>query len=300
MASASISAERFVGVPGGRVWTARAGGGAGSPLVTLHGGPGCPHDYLEPLSALADEREVVFYDQLGCGRSDAPDDDSLWALDRFVEELGAVLATVERKPVHLLGHSWGTMLALEYALAHPGEIASLVLDSPCVSMRRVRDDMERLKAELPDEVRHVIARCEADGTTDSGAYGAASMAFYVRHVCRAQEWPEPLVRSQADWGWATYRTMWGPAEFTPTGNLACYEREDRLAELSVPVLYLCGRYDEITPESTQAYHERTASSELVVFEESAHVKHLEEPERYVAVVRDFLARADAARRAAPR
>jgi len=291
----SAPAEAFVAVPGGRVWMRRSGAGAGAPLVLLHGGPGSPHDYLEPLAVLGDEREVVFYDQLGCGRSYTPDDPSLWSVARFVEELGAVIGTLRRAPVHLLGHSWGAMLAADYALEHPHDVASLILDSPCLSMRRVRDDMERLKAELPEAVRRVIERCEHDGTTDSGAYGAAAMAFYRRHVCRLADWPEPLVRSQSAWGWPVYHTMWGPAEFTPTGTLAGYEREDRLVDLRAPVLYLCGRHDEITPESTRAYHERTPGSEFVVFEASAHVQHLEEPERYASVVRGFLARAEAAR-----
>jgi proline iminopeptidase len=130
------------------------------------------------------------------------------------------------------------MLAVDYALAHPDRVAGLVLSSPCLSMRRVRDDMARLKAALPDAVKRVIARCEEEGTTNSGAYGAAAMAFYRRHVCRMPEWPEPLVRSRSQAGWSrqVYVTMWGPAEFTPDGNLAGYEREDRLRDLPRPVL----------------------------------------------------------------
>jgi proline-specific peptidase len=288
------SEDAYVDAPGGRVWMRRCGGGAGAPLITLHGGPGSPHDYLEPLAGLGDDREVVFYDQLGCGRSDRPTDKSLWKIDRFVAELNAVVETVGRKPLHLLGHSWGAMLAVDYALTHPENVASLILDSPCLSMQRVRSDMERLRAALPMAVQRVLDSCEAEGRTDSGAYGAAAMVFYRRHVCRKTDWPEPLMRSQQNWALPVYHTMWGPAEFTPNGNLAGYEREDGLRELNRPVLYLCGRYDEITPEATAAYHHQTPGSEFVVFEDSAHVQHLEEPERYDAVVRGFLARAEMA------
>ncbi|WP_035664884.1 proline iminopeptidase-family hydrolase [Bradyrhizobium sp. Ec3.3] len=285
-------ADAYVSAPGGRVWMRRCGGSAKAPLITLHGGPGSPHDYLEPLAALGDEREIVFYDQLGCGRSDRPADTSLWTIDRFVAELDAVVETVGRKPVHLLGHSWGAMLAVDYAFAHPENVASLILDSPCLSMRRVRSDMQRLRAALPPSVQRVLDSCEAAGNTDSGAYGAAAMVFYRRHVCRKPDWPEPLMRSQENWAWPVYHTMWGPAEFTPVGNLADYEREDGLSDLNRPVLYLCGRHDEITPEATAAYHQQTPGSEFVVFEDSAHVQHLEEPELYEAVVRGFLARAE--------
>jgi len=273
----------------------RVGGGAGAPVVTLHGGPGSPHDYLEPLAELGDGREVVFYDQLGCGRSDRPEDPMLWVLERFVRELDAVITAAGHAQVHLLGHSWGAMLAVDYALVHPRHVASLILSSPCLSMQRVRADMDRLKTALPEAVQRVIARCEQEGTTDSGAYGAAAMAFYRRHVCRMPEWPEPLVRSQEGWGRQVYAAMWGLAEFTPNGNLAGYEREDRLCELRMPVLYMCGRYDEITPESTAAYHARTPGAEMVVFEDSAHVPHLEEPALYRLAVREFLSRADQSR-----
>ncbi len=279
-------------VPGGTIWMRKFGAGSGAPVLALHGGPGSPHDYLEPLAVLADEREIVFYDQLGCGRSDRPDDSSLWVIDRFVEELDAVVAAVGARRVHLLGHSWGAMLAVDYALQHTHRVASLILSSPCLSMRRVREDMASLRAALPEAVKGVLARCEEDGTTGSGAYGAAAMTFYRRHVCRMPEWPEPLVRSQAGWGRQVYLTMWGPAEFTPTGNLASYEREERLCELKCPVLYLCGLHDEITPHSTAAYKAATVGAEFAVFEESAHVPHLEEPAAYCSVVRDFLARAD--------
>lgn len=280
-----------VAVPGGQIWMQRVGAGTGLPVIALHGGPGSPHDYLEPLAALGRHWPVVFYDQLGCGRSERPDDASLWTLERFVAELDAVLCAVGAERVHLIGHSWGAMLAVDYALVHPQRVASLVLHSPCLSMTRVRADMQRLREALPESVRRVIDRCEAEGTTDSGAYGAAAMAFYRRHVCVLPQWPEPLMRSQQGWSMDVYTTMWGPAEFTPTGNLAGYEREERLAELDLPVLYLCGRHDEMTPESTAAYRDATWNAEFVVFEHSAHVAHLEEPERYLEVVSDFLTRA---------
>lgn len=279
--------ERWVEVPGGRVWVGSLGDG-GMPLVTVHGGPGSSHDYLLSLAPLADRWPVAFYDQLGCGRSERPAEPELWRIERFVAELAAVIEALGHPRVHLFGHSWGTMLALEYALAHGERVASLVLASPCLSMRRIRGDMERLISALPPAVVETIERHEAAGTTGSGTYRAAVQVFLHQYVCRMPEWPELLQRSEDVWSRDVYRTMWGPTEFRPTGNLRDYEREDRLAELEMPVLYLCGRHDEITPESTAAYCEATPGARIVIFEESAHVAHLEEREPFLAVVREFL------------
>src|SRR5262245_1406622 len=137
------------------------------PLLVLHGGPGFPHDYLEDLAGLADDgRPVVFYDQLGCGRSDHPDDHSLWVMDTFVEEVAAVRDRLALERVHLLGHSWGGWLALEYALGRPSGLASLVLASAGPSLPAFAAETRRLKESLPADVREAIDRHEADGTTD--------------------------------------------------------------------------------------------------------------------------------------
>jgi proline iminopeptidase len=128
--------EGYAPVTGGRVWYRVVGGGGAIPLVTVHGGPGGIHDYLEPLEALANERPVVLYDQLGAGKSDALDDVTLWTNERMIDELGRVLDALELDWVHLLGHSWGTIIAAEYALRSPDRLASLVLSDPCLSVPR--------------------------------------------------------------------------------------------------------------------------------------------------------------------
>jgi proline-specific peptidase len=280
--------ERWVAVPGGRVWVSTVGGGGGLTLLVLHGGPGSSHDYLVSLEALGGERPVIFYDQLGCGRSERPADPSLWRIDRYVQELQAVVGALGLERFHLLGHSWGTMLALDWALEHRGPAASLTFVSPCFSMRRIKADMAHLKEGLPRAVQDVLTTHEARGTTSSGIYRASTRLFYQRHVCRLQEWPEPLVRSQELFAWDVYRTMWGPSEFTITGNLSEYEREDQLGALEAPVLYVCGRHDEITPESTTAYHERTPGSRIEIFPASSHVPNLEEPALFHDVLASFL------------
>src|SRR5919201_5123672 len=149
--------EGFVDVPGGRVWYCSVGDG-GVPLLCLHGGPGFPHDYLEALEELADQRPVIFYDQLGCGRSDRPDDVSLWTVDRFVEELATVREALGLDRLHLFGSSWGGMLAMQYVLDRQPELESLILASSPASMPRWAKEGAELVEELPEEARREIDR----------------------------------------------------------------------------------------------------------------------------------------------
>jgi proline iminopeptidase len=284
--------EGRVEVPGGSVWYGVAGAGDGVPLLTLHGGPGFPHDYLEPLAALADERPVVFYDQLGCGQSDRPSDASLWRIERFVAELAAVRAALDLDRVHLFGHSWGTMLAVDYLLGRPTGVLSAVLASPCISMPRWITDLAEYRRDLPPDVQDALDRNEAAGTTDSPEYAQATLAFYERHLCRVQPPPYPLIASMQGAGAEPYLTMWGPTEFYVTGNLHGYDRTPRLGELALPVLFTCGRYDEATPAATRDYAQHLPGAGVAIFEQSAHVPHLEEPDAYVEVLRGFLRRVE--------
>lgn len=285
--------EGYVEVRGGRVWYQIVGDGLTIPLVTVHGGPGATHDYLEPLEALADERPVVFYDQLGAGKSDVPDDVNLWTNDRLVEEVGAVLDAVGSSTVHLLGQSWGTIVAAEYALRSPDRLASLVLADPCLSVPRFAAGNAALRAALPADVQAVLDRHEAAGTTDSEEYEEASMEFYRRHVCRLDPWPDSVMRTFGQLNQTIYERMQGPNEFVITGIHKDYDITDRLSDLRVPTLFVCGRYDETRPEDTEFYQSLVPGSELVIFEESSHLPHVEEPERYAHVLRGFLHRCEA-------
>ena len=287
--------SRFVDVPGGRVWCEVVGAGAGLPLVVLHGGPGFPHSYVRSLEALADERPVVFYDQLGCGLSDRPDDTSLWTTERAVAELAAVRRSLELDRFHLLGQSWGSMLATDYALTRPGGIASLILASPCLSIPRWVEDATRFRHALPADVQQVIDSHEAAGNTACPEYIAAMLVYYKRHVCRMEPWPEELERTFAGEGHQVYETMWGPSEFTVTGSLRDFDRSGRLHEIDVQTLFTCGRYDEATPETVGWYRSLLPGAELTVFEESSHLAHLEERDGYNAVARAFLQRCEGRR-----
>ena len=285
--------EGFIDVTGGKVWYRVSGGGTATPLLVLHGGPGAASTYLESLEALADERPVILYDQLGCGRSDRSDDTSLWVKDRFVTELKQVRAALNLDEVHLLGHSWGTMLAMEYmATRQPQGVQSLILASPALSIPRWIEDANRLRSKLPDEVQATMTQHEAAGTFESEEYLAASMVFYRRHLCRLDPWPDSVVKTFDELAWDVYGTMWGPSEFHATGNLKDFDRTADLANLEVPTLFTAGRHDEATPESTAWYQSQVPGAELVIFENSSHLAHLEEEPLYIEVIRDFLRRAE--------
>ena len=292
-ASKDVAREGFVDVPGGRVWYKIVGAGAGVPLITLHGGPGSTHHGMTSLAGLSDERPVIFYDQLGCGASDRPDDESLWRTDRFVEELHQLRQALDLDEVHILGHSWGTMLAADYYLDHAEGIASLVMSSPCISIARWIEDCNAYRKQLPAEVQAVLDRHEEAGTIDSEEYEEAAKEFDKRHVNRLDPQPEALVTGRAQRGTPVYEAMWGPNEFYMTGNLKGYDRSGDLHKISVPTLYSCGRVDEATPRTVEYYHSLTPGSEFVVYENSAHMPHWEETDRYLEVVRSFLRRSEA-------
>jgi proline-specific peptidase len=288
--------EGYVDAPGGKVWYKVVGDGPGAPLLVLHGGPGAGHDYLEPLEVLGDERPVVFYDQLGCGKSDIPDDESLWVIDRFVREVDAVRAALGLESVHLLGQSWGGFLAIEYMVtAAPKGIVSLTLASTCASVSGFIAGCKGLVAQLPAEVQETLARCEAEGDTQSPAYEAASGAFYQAYLCRLDPWPEATLRSMTNVRSSpVYPTMWGPAEFECTGTLGSWERADHLGAISVATLITSGRYDEMVPALQEQMRDAIAGSKWVCFENSSHSAHAEEPEEYARVLREFLGRTEAA------
>jgi len=285
--------EGFVAVPGGRIWYGVEGSRGQTPLIVIHGGPGAPHDYLTPHAALADQRPVIFYDQLGCGKSEQPDSPDLWRLPRFVDELAALVAALKLERFHLLGHSWGSIVAVEYLWSRADGVASLILASPVLSFPRYAAHGGKLRASLPPETRSVLDRAEAAGNFDSREAQLATMEYYSRYFCRLDPWPECLLETLIGFGRQTYETMQGPTEFVVTGNMRAYECTARLASIAVPTLVTCGRHDLSDPEAALADHRAIPGSQIAIFEQSSHMPHLEEEVAYLKTLRDFLARSEA-------
>ncbi|MDD2235604.1 MAG: proline iminopeptidase-family hydrolase [Kiritimatiellae bacterium] len=285
--------EGVIPFEGHETWYRMVGGDAEgkTPLLCLHGGPGCPHDYLEPLEAIAETgRRVIFYDQLGCGNSSYPQEPDGWTMQHFIQELDAVRGALGLSRVHLLGQSWGGMLALDYLLGKPAGVESLILASSLSSVKQWTDEANRLRSELPPDVRAVLDRHEAAGTTDAPEYHDAMMAFYNRHVCRLTPWPECLTRAFEKYSAQpeVYFTMWGPSEFHMTGTLKDWDVTDRLGEIRVPTLITFGRYDESTPAIADTLQRGIPHARSVIFEHSAHASQVEEPDDYLRVLGSFL------------
>jgi proline iminopeptidase len=285
--------EGMIDVPGGRVWYRMLGDGAtGVPLLALHGGPGGLACRFERLAPLADERPIIFYDQLGSGRSDRPTDTTLWNLPRFVEELEAVRRALGLNRLHLLGHSWGGALAAEYMIARkPEGVVSLVLSSPLLSTPRWIADANALREALPPAIRETLDREEAAGTLGSPEYAAATDSFYARHVRRLPIEPEPLCEGLAS-NDTIYQQMWGPTEFRATGSLRTWSRADDLDELTLPVLLMAGEFDEARPGTLKSFRATMPNATLVVIPGAAHSTMREKPAEYVSALRDFLRSAD--------
>ncbi len=279
--------EGYIDVPDGKVWYQSVGDG--EPLLLLHGGPGASSTYLEALMTLGEHGyQVVRYDQLGSGQSDQPDDPSLWTVDHFCREVDIVRQALGFEKMHVLGQSWGSFLALEYALSYPQHLQSMTLYSGAASTMQCFDGMTSLRNQLPPETIATMARYEAAEDYENPEYLAAVQILLDRHLCRVQPWPDELARSMESMGLAVYNTMWGPNEFTLTGNLASWDRSDRLHEIDVPTLIVCGRYDEVIPECSETMHAGIRGSRLEIFEHSSHSSHMEEPEKFFPVLLDFL------------
>lgn len=286
--------ESFVTVEdGNRVFTKTVGGGgkqARPPLLVLHGGPGMGHDYLEPLGALAsDEQPVVFYDQLGCGRSDQPAGPSRWQLPRFVAEVQAVRDALGLDSLVLYGQSWGGMLAIEYLLTRPRGVRGVILSNSLSSAPLFESEVLRLKNSLPAPVVQALNRHEAAGTLDSPDYRAAQLAFYSRHILRMDPFPAEIAQAMEATN-EVYEVMWGKNEFSVTGNLRSWDRTEDLAKIDSPVQLISGEFDESTPRVNDTLYQGLRHVTWTLLPGCSHLSHLENPEMYLAVVQSFLDR----------
>lgn len=279
-------------VDGGRAWYRMNGARHldtdRTPVIVVHGGPGLSHFYLLTLTALADERPVVLYDQLDCGNADRPGRPANWTVARYVAEIGHVWRALGFERAFLLGHSTGATLAIEHAATRPPGLAGLVLASPLVSTARWIADNTSHRDNLPEETRRVLAEHEAAGTTDSKAYHEAVMVFMRRHFCRLRPSPDELKQSYATFNANLYNALWGPTEFIATGPMKSHDSTACLARIAAPTLVLCGEHDESTPAANRDHAALVPGARLEVFEGASHLASLEQPERFLGSVRAFL------------
>jgi proline iminopeptidase len=285
--------EGHIPVPGGKVWYRRIGGNRpGTPLLLLHGGPGAGHDYLLPMAALAQERPVIFYDQLGCGRSDAPETDAPYHLPRFVAEVDAVRRALGLDRIILFGNSWGTMLAIEYLLTGHGRgVEKLILSGALASVPQTIAGQQRLLDALPNGAGARLRALDAADQRQTPEYQKLVTMFYERHVCRRVPWPPEFVAAGTNLEKSpAYRIMNGPNEFTITGNIKHWDRRSDLGRITLPTLLTTGEYDEVTLDCHETIRDGVRGPvKLVVMPGCSHTTMIEQPERYNAILRAFIA-----------
>jgi proline iminopeptidase len=283
-----VPEENTINIGGLDVWYRIVGEGDQTPLVLLHGGPGAPSYYLNPLSELSDGRPVIFFDQPGCGRSDPINDVDALNQEFFVDLLEQFRARLGLEKMILYGQSWGASLALDYYLQHPEKVKAMVLSSPLISTELWLNDTDYLITCLNDSIEQAIRKCEMEGTYDSPEYLHAMQVFYEHFVIRSQPWPPDVDSTFARFGYEVYNHMWGPSEFTATGILREYDRTDVIGQIEVPVLYLTGEFDEARPETVENFHKNTPGSRFVMIKGAGHLTMHDAPGKDAEAIRDFL------------
>ncbi len=281
--------EGFAPGPNGRVYHRVYGKPGRTPVVVLHGGPAGEHLYMRPYAALATDRQVVLYDQSGCGRSDSPADLKRYTVDRYVAELEALRAHLGFGRMIVLGHSWGGMLAPAYAAAHPERVAGLVLAGTATRWRDFEDAAQVWLAELGPQAVATVARAKRTGRTDDPAYGALLQRYYARHLCRLDPTPawfdaegERVGRNPV------YVYLNGPSEFQFTGAFASLDGRRALAGIRAPTLVTCGEFDEGPAWVARKIAALVPGARLQVFDGLSHMSHIEDPARVVGATGRFV------------
>jgi proline iminopeptidase len=279
------------------VWIKEVGNGA-VPMLSLHGGPGFNHFYLECFEDFLPQAGIRYwyYDQLGCGFSDVPKDTSLWTLERYREEVEEVRKALGLERFILYGHSWGGLLAMEYALHNPQHISGLVISNMTASVAEYVKYAELLLSRVPAGPRAIIERYRAARDYESPDYEKILMAeIYSRHFCRLDPWPEPVQRSMRTINAEIYNIMQGPDEFTIIGNLKHWDVWSRLHEIEVPTLLIVGRHDEMSPQQIGRMGSLIAHSRVVVCERGSHMAMYDDQRAYFEALLPFLHEAHAGR-----
>ena len=265
------------------------------PLIVIHGGPGCTHDYVDGLKELAATgRAVVHYDQIGGGRSThLPEKGAeFWTVRLFLDELNNLLGHlgITQSGYHVFGQSWGGMLGAEFAITRPSGLRALVIADSPASMETWVTEANRLRRGLPPAVQETLSRHERDGTTGSADYAAAVDVFYARHLCRIQPMPEEVARTFAALAAdpTVYHTMNGPSEFHVIGTLKTWSVVGRLDRIAAPTLLISGRHDEATIACVEPFLHEIPDVRWHIFGNSSHMPHIEEKQDCLSLVAAFL------------
>lgn len=280
--------EGFVEVTGGKIWYRVSGQGDKTPILLLHGGPGYPSYYFNPLMELGKERRIITFDQLGCGRSDRITDTTLMTVDSYVEQTRKLLNHLGVKEFYLYGHSWGTMLGTDYYLKYKDGIKGLILASPCLSSRLWVADADTLISTLPDSTATTL-RNEINGQSqDSVQLMKAIGTYFNNFYTRKQPTSADLDSAGSQMGMNVYQYMWGSSEFFVLGTLKNYDRTNDLKTINVPTLYITGEFDAARPNTVKYYQSLTPNSRLTVIRNAGHMTMHDNPTEDIKAISDFL------------
>ena len=282
---------KMIDLDGGKyhVWTDRVGNGP-TKMLTLHGGPGFAHDYLECFEDFLPQKGVTFYyyDQLGVGNSDIPTDASLWTIDRYREEVEQVRQGLGLDNFVLFGHSWGGMLGIEYALKYQKHLKALVISNMTAGVPSYIAYVNKIRAALPEEDRRILDKYEATADYQNPEYEQVMMGkIYAEHIYRGDPWPEPLMRTLKKVNPQIYNTMQGPNEFVINGNFKDWDRWNDLAKIKVPTLILGAVYDEMNPDDLRRMATLIPHSRVVILNGS-HLAMYDDQEAYFRALTQFL------------
>ena len=279
------------------VWVKQVGTGE-VPVLTLHGGPGFNHYYLECFEDFLPQAGIRYwyYDQLGCGFSEVPEDAALWTLERYIGEVEQVRQALALERFVLYGHSWGGLLGMEYALRYPKHLSGLVISNMTASVAEYVSHAETVLAALPPAARATIQKARAAHAFGSPEYEKVLMEeVYRKHVCRLDPWPEPVQRAFRTVNGKIYNIMQGPDEFTITGNLKNWDIRSRLPGIKVPTLVIAARHDEMAPEQLARMAKLIPHARLAVCERGSHMCMYDDQQAYFRALLPFLNEAHAGR-----
>ena len=263
------------------VWTKKAGAGDIKVLL-LHGGPGFGHEYLECFTSFLPPAgiEMYLYAQLGNFNSDQPDDASLWTVDRYREEVEQVRQGLGLDRFYLVGHSWGGMLAMEYAIKYQQHLKGLVISNMTASIASYAKYVNELRARLPADVIAKLEHYEQAGDYEAPEYLEIMMGtIYAQYLCRLNPWPDPLMRSFNHFNGQIYNTMQGPNEFVITGNFRDWDVWDKLSTIQVPTLVIGGKFDTMSLEDKRRMAALIPNARLLVCEGS-HLSMYDDQQNY--------------------
>ena len=278
-------------VSGGKIWYKVSGNGTGIPVVLIHGGPGASSFYLKPFEELGNDRQVIRYDQLGSGKSTYTEDTTMFTVEQRVTELDSLRKALGLNKWNLLGHSFGTMVALEYYAAFPDHVASLTFAGACFDVPAYEENCVQLLKSLPDSLQKAVAEADSSGDYMNLHYQEALTMFNDLYGSRKPDMIE-LDSIMATFNAVLNYYMLGPSDFSITGILKDYDSSQYLQVITVPTLFTVGEFDTSGPQLVKSFAGEVAGSEYYVFPNSAHITMWDAEEENVRVVRNFLLSVD--------